>query len=87
MDKTTKTKTIKDFAINKGDVGSADVQIALLTARIKELTEHLKLHPKDVHSEHGLVQMVNKRRKLLKYLNRKYHDRYLDVVKRLGLRH
>ena len=87
MEKETRTQIIKEYAVHEGDVGSPDVQIALLTARVKELTEHLKIHPKDKHSERGLVLMVNKRRKLLKYLDRKYHDRYQNIIKRLGLRH
>ncbi len=86
MDKATKQQIIKDYATKEGDVGSPEVQAAILSHRVKELTEHLKQHPKDVHSERGLVLMVNRRRKLLKYLNRKHHQRYLDVVKRLGLR-
>ena len=87
MEKETRTQIIKEYAVHEGDVGSPDVQIALLTARVKELTEHLKMHPKDKHSERGLVLMVNKRRKLLKYLDRKYHDRYQNIIKRLSLRH
>ena len=86
MDKETKQQVTTDFAIKEGDTGSSDVQIALLTNRIKELTEHLKQHPKDKHSRRGLIGLVNRRRKLLKYINRTEHDRYLDLLKRLKLR-
>ncbi len=86
MDKETKAQIIKDYAVKEGDVGSSEVQVAILSHRIAELTAHMKAHPNDKHSERGLVLMVNKRRKLLKYLNRKHHKRYLDLIKRLGLR-
>ena len=86
MDKETKSQVIKDFAIKESDSGSSDVQIALLTSRIKELTEHLKQHPKDKHSRRGLIGLVNRRRKLLKYINKTKHDRYLELLKRLNLR-
>ena len=86
MDKDTKQSVIKDFALKEGDTGSSDVQIAILTNRIKELTEHLKQHPKDKHSRRGLIGLVNRRRKLLKYINRTQHDRYLTILKRLNLR-
>jgi small subunit ribosomal protein S15 len=81
-----KAAIIKEYATKEGDVGSPEVQVAILTAKIKHLTEHLKVHPKDKHTMRGLVGMVNRRRKHLNYLNRKQHDRYLDIVKRLGLR-
>jgi len=87
MDKATKTGIIQEYAINGSDTGSASVQIAVLTERIKELTEHMKVHPKDVHSRRGLIAMVNRRRKLLKYLNRTDHSRYLGIIQSLGLRH
>ncbi len=86
MDTATKQKVVKDFALAEGDTGSADVQIAILTSRILELTEHLKQHPKDKHSRKGLIGLVNRRRKLLKYLNRTKHGRYLDILERLKLR-
>ena len=86
MDKETKQQVIKDFAIKEQDTGSSDVQIAVLTKRILELTEHLKLHPKDKHSRRGLIGLVNRRRKLLKYINRTQHERYLTILKRLNLR-
>ena len=86
MDKDSKQTVITDFNLKEGDTGSSDVQIALLTHRIKELTEHLKQHPKDKHSRRGLIGMVNRRRKLLKYINRTKHDRYVDILGRLKLR-
>ncbi len=86
MEKSAKTKIIKKHGVNDKDTGSSDVQIAVLTARIKELTEHLKEHPKDHHSRRGLIALVNRRRKLLKYLDRTAHTRYLDIIKRLKLR-
>ncbi len=80
-----KTKIIKKFATTKGDTGSPEVQIALLTERIKELTEHLKVHKKDNHSRRGLLKMVSKRRRLLNYLRTSVEDRYRALVKALGL--
>ena len=68
------------------DSGSPEVQIALLTQDILALTEHMKVHPKDYHSRHGLLQKVNRRNKLLGYLNKTAHQRYLDIIKKLGLR-
>ncbi len=69
------------------DTGSVEVQVALLTQNIKKLTEHFKIHKKDVHSRRGLLSMVNKRRSLLKYLSQKNYDRYLTLVKKLDIRH
>ena len=83
--KEEKQKILSDFAQHEGDTGSPEVQIALLTERIKKLTEHLKLHKQDVHSRRGLLQMVNKRRRILLYLTRKDPDRYKQVVQKLGL--
>jgi len=80
-----KTTIIKKFATTKGDTGSPEVQIALLTERIKELTEHLKLHKKDNHSRRGLLKMVSKRRRLLNYLRGSVEDRYKTLIKRLDL--
>ncbi|MFH2085651.1 MAG: 30S ribosomal protein S15 [bacterium] len=80
-----KTTIIKKFATTKGDTGSPEVQIALLTERIKELTEHLKLHKKDNHSRRGLLKMVSKRRRLLNYLRSSVEDRYRTIVKSLNL--
>jgi len=84
--KEDRAKLIADFRVHDQDSGSAEVQIALLTADIKRLTEHMKLHRKDFHSRQGLLQKVNRRNKLLRYLNRNQHARYLQVVERLGLR-
>jgi small subunit ribosomal protein S15 len=81
-----KAQIIKDFQINDTDSGSPQVQIALLTERIKELSGHLKDHKHDFHSRRGLLQMVSRRNKLLAYLSRNDRDTYLDVIARLGLR-
>jgi small subunit ribosomal protein S15 len=80
-----KTTIIKKFATTKGDTGSPEVQIALLTERIKELTQHLKLHKKDNHSRRGLLKMVSKRRRLLNYLRGSVDDRYKTLIKSLDL--
>lgn len=80
-----KKKIIKEFAQEKGDTGSPEVQIALLTAQIKKLTEHLKVHTKDMHSRRGLLSMVAKRRRLLLYLQRKSQERYKKLIDKLGL--
>jgi len=87
MNKETKQKIISEYAQKEGDVGSADVQIAILSGRIAELTAHLKIHKKDKHTTRGLIAMVNRRRKLLKYLDRTAHSRYLGLVKKLKIRH
>tara|TARA_B100001173_G_scaffold273625_1_gene252751 strand:- start:34 stop:303 length:270 start_codon:yes stop_codon:yes gene_type:complete len=81
-----KTKTIKEFALKKGDTGSPEVQIAILTSRINTLTEHFKIHKKDNHSRRGLLKMVSLRRKLLDYVKQKNESRYQDIIKRLSLR-
>ena len=86
MNKDTKEQIKGDYKINDRDTGSPDVQIALLTERIKELTEHVKIHKKDHSSRRGLILMVNKRRKLQAYLLRKDEVRYKELVARLGLR-
>ena len=86
MSDERRAEVIKDFARAEGDTGSPEVQIALLTERIKELTEHLKVHKKDLHSRRGLLMLVNKRNRLLKYLFKKDSARYRDTVSRLGLR-
>lgn len=83
--KEDKQKILTDYAQHEGDTGSPEVQVALLTERIKRLTEHLKLHKQDVHSRRGLLQMVNKRRRILLYLTRKDPDRYKVIVEKLGL--
>ncbi|MEK7504408.1 MAG: 30S ribosomal protein S15 [Patescibacteria group bacterium] len=80
-----KKDVIKKFAVGKGDTGSPEVQIALLTEKITKLTDHLKEHKKDVHSRRGLLGMVNKRRRLLSYLMKKDLERYQNVIKKLKL--
>ena len=89
IDDASKDKTveiIKGFGANESDSGSADVQVAILTERIKNLTEHLKLHKKDFGSRRGLLSMVGQRRNLLKYIKNKNEDRYTKLIKKLGLR-
>ncbi|MDP6993835.1 MAG: 30S ribosomal protein S15 [Woeseiaceae bacterium] len=81
-----KGKIVADYARAENDTGSPEVQVALLSARISELTEHFGEHKKDHHSRQGLLKMVNKRRKLLDYLKDKDQDRYRELIKRLGLR-
>lgn len=81
-----KTQIIKDYAIHEGDTGSPEVQIALLTARISYLTEHLKEYKKDHHSRRGLLKMVGHRRRLLGYLYKVDIERYRAIVAKLGLR-
>ncbi|MCF7854473.1 MAG: 30S ribosomal protein S15 [Candidatus Pacebacteria bacterium] len=86
MDKQRKQTVIQDFGRTEGDVGSPEVQIAVLTERIKEVTEHLRYHKKDHSSRRGLRAMVDRRRKLLDYLDRTVHDRYVELIQRLNLR-
>lgn len=81
-----KRKIIEEFATHEGDTGSPEVQIALLTARIKRLTEHLKIHKHDYHSRYGLMKMVGKRRRLLRYLKENDIERYRELIEKLGLR-
>ena len=81
-----KQELIKDYATGDGDTGSPEVQVAILTERITNLTEHLKTHKKDFHSRRGLLIMVGQRRRLLDYVKRKQRSRYEDLIKRLGLR-
>jgi small subunit ribosomal protein S15 len=81
-----KQKIIKKFAIKKGDTGSPEVQIALLTAQIKNLTDHLKKHQQDTHSRKGLLAMISKRRRLLNYLTKKDSQRYKVILKKLKLK-
>ena len=81
-----KQKIISDYEIHKGDTGSPEVQIAILTRRIGELTEHLKTHRKDYSSRRGLLKMVGKRSALLKYISRKDNARYREIINKLGLR-
>lgn len=80
-----KDEIVKKFAIHEGDTGSPEVQIAILTERILQLSEHLKTHKKDNHSRRGLLQMVGKRRRLLDYLKRKDEERYKALIEKVGL--
>ena len=81
-----KKEIIKDFATIEGDTGSPEVQVAVLTERIKNLTEHFKDHKKDNHSRQGLLKLVNQRRKILDYIKSKNEPRYEDLIARLSLR-
>jgi small subunit ribosomal protein S15 len=86
LTKDQKTKLVETYRRRDGDTGSAEVQIALLTARIAQLTEHLKIHKKDHSSRRGLLKMVGKRAGLLKFLARDNRERYLATIAKLGLR-
>jgi len=81
-----KGQVVKSYERAAGDTGSTEVQVALLSARIDDLSEHFKEHKHDHHSRQGLLRMVSKRRKLLDYLKNKHVDRYRDLISRLGLR-
>ncbi|MDR3031314.1 MAG: 30S ribosomal protein S15 [Holosporales bacterium] len=81
-----KTDLIKEYALHEGDVGSPEVQVAVLTERIRNLTNHLNLHKKDFHTRRGLLIMVSKRRRLLDYLKEVDDSRYQNLIKRLELR-
>ncbi len=86
LDPEIKAEIIKKFQRHEGDTGSPEVQIALLTARLKQLEEHFKVHKKDHHSRRGLLKLVGRRRRLLNYLRRTDFTRYRQLVKELGLR-
>ena len=86
ISKEMKSQIIEKYKRDEKDTGSPEVQIAILTERINELTEHLKIHKKDNHSRRGLLKMVGKRRNLLNYLAKKDINRYREIVKKLGLR-
>jgi small subunit ribosomal protein S15 len=86
MTNVQKAQIVKDFQRQGADTGSPEVQVALLTARITELTEHFKAHVKDHHSRRGLLRMVSRRRKLLDYLKDTDADKYRALIERLGLR-
>lgn len=86
MTKERKAEILSTYAREKNDTGSAEVQIALLTERINELTEHLKVHKKDEHSRRGLLIMVGKRKRLLRYLENKDIERYRDIKSKLNIR-
>jgi small subunit ribosomal protein S15 len=84
--KEIKAQVIQDYHLHDGDTGSADVQVAILTKRINQLTEHLRSNKSDNSSRHGLLKMVGQRRRLLAYLRRKDYPRYIALTDRLGLR-
>jgi small subunit ribosomal protein S15 len=86
LDAATKQKIMSEFATVEGDTGSPEVQVAMLTQRIKDLTEHLKEHKHDHHSRRGLLILVGQRRRLLQYLQRTDISRYRSLIERLGLR-
>ena len=86
MNVNQKKEIVKDFGKNNTDTGSTEVQVALLTKKINELSEHFKIHKKDHHSKRGLLGMINNRRKLLKYLKGKNEEGYQELIKKLGLR-
>ena len=81
-----KSALISEFAITEGDTGSPEVQVAVLSERIANLTEHFKVHKKDRHSRRGLLMLVSRRRRLLDYVKGKDHGRYANLIQRLGLR-
>lgn len=81
-----KEQIIKEFARREGDTGSSEVQVAILTERIRNLTEHMNNHKKDYHTRRGLLMLVSNRRKLLSYLKSTDESRYLELIKKLGLR-
>ena len=85
LTKAQKTQILVDFQLFEGDTGSPEVQIALLTASIQELTDHLKKHKKDNHSRRGLLKQVSKRRRLLRFLQNRSEDRYTKLTAKLGL--
>ncbi len=86
MDKVEKTETIGKFALHEGDTGSTEVQVALLTERINQLTGHMAANRHDYHTQYGLIKLVGQRRRLLTYLSRENVDRYNNLISRLGLR-
>ncbi|MCA0329127.1 MAG: 30S ribosomal protein S15 [Actinobacteria bacterium] len=86
LDTATKNAIIAEYATTPGDTGSPEVQIALLTRRINDLTEHLKTHKHDHHSRRGLLLLVGQRRRLLQYLTKKDINRYRSIIERLGIR-
>jgi small subunit ribosomal protein S15 len=86
LDAAVKSQIIADFGLKEGDTGSPEVQVAMLTQRIKDLTEHLKVHQHDHHSRRGLLLLVGQRRRLLRYLSDIDINRYRALIERLGLR-
>ena len=86
IDEDIKERLTKEYQIHETDTGSSEVQVAVLTERIKQITDHLRIHKKDVHARRGLVTLVSKRRRLLKYLSNEDVNRYQTLISRLGLR-
>jgi small subunit ribosomal protein S15 len=86
LDKGKKGAIIKEYAVHEGDTGSAEVQVALLTSRINQLAEHLKVHNHDFHTRRGLMMLIGQRKRLLTYVNNENVDRYRSLIKKLGLR-
>ena len=86
LEKNIKSEIIKKWARHPQDSGSPEVQIALLTERINQITEHLKVHRKDIHSRYGLIKLVGKRRRLLNYLHREDPERYKSLIESLNIR-
>jgi small subunit ribosomal protein S15 len=86
LDNAVKQQIINDYATGDGDTGSPEVQVALLSRRISDLTEHMKVHKHDFHTQRGLLQLVGRRRRLLRYLEQKDVQRYRALIERLGLR-
>jgi small subunit ribosomal protein S15 len=86
LDNAVKQEIISQYATGEGDTGSPEVQVALLTRRINDLTEHMKQHRHDFHTQRGLLQLVGRRRRLLRYLEEKDVQRYRALIERLGLR-
>jgi len=86
IDEDIKERLTKEYQVHETDTGSSEVQVAVLTERIKQITDHLRIHKKDVHSRRGLVTLVSKRRRLLKYLSNEDVNRYQTLISRLGLR-
>lgn len=86
LEKEQKRKIIEEFKLSENDTGSPEVQIALLTSRINNLTEHFKIHKKDFNSRRGLLKLIGQRRRLLNYLQKKDMNRYNNLIQKLGLR-
>jgi small subunit ribosomal protein S15 len=86
IDEDTRERLTTEYQVHKTDTGSSEVQVAVLTERIKQITDHLRIHKKDVHSRRGLVTLVSKRRRLLNYLSNEDVSRYQTLISRLGLR-
>ena len=86
LDTETKDRIAKEYRTHEKDTGSADLQVAMITERIKQVTDHLRTHRKDFHSQRGLVTMVSKRRRLLNFISKEDVNRYQSLISRLGLR-